>query len=147
MHKIKKEKKETILSGDFNYDLLMYTKNDKVNEFITNLYKNMIHPCITQPTRIIPHQRPTIIDNIFINSNEEPISGNIINRISDHFPNFIVIKTEKPKGITETTHKRNMKNYNPIIFTTDLECKDKDNVFPNTNVIQDKKIYLQSKVR
>ena len=68
----------------------------------------MLHPCITQPT---------IIENIFINSNEEPISGNIINRISDHFPNFIVIKTEKPKEITETTHyKRNMKNYNPIIY-------------------------------
>ena len=134
LHKIKKGKKETILSGDFNYDLLTCTKNNKVNEFITNLYENMLHPCITQPTRIIPHQRPTIIDNIFINSNEEPISGNIINRISDHFPNFIVIKTEKPKGITETTHyKRYMKNYNPIIFTTDLEYRFEKTNYQNQN--------------
>ena len=44
-----------------------YDKNEKVNDFIAIMYENMLHPCITQPTRIIEHQRPSIIDNIFIN--------------------------------------------------------------------------------
>ena len=64
----------------------------------------MLHSCVTQPTRIIAHQRLTIIDNIFISFNEDPISGNLINRISDQFPNFIEIKKEKSKKITERTH-------------------------------------------
>ena len=91
----KNKEKKHILSGDFNYDLLTYTNNEKVNEFITNTYENIFHPCITQPTRIVEHQRPTIIDNIFINSKEEPISGNLIEWISDHFPNFILIKNKR----------------------------------------------------
>ena len=75
----------------------------------------MLHPCTTQPTRIIEHQRPSIIDNIFINANKKPIHGNIINRISDHFPNFILIKDKKSTIEVKTVHyKRNMKNYNPV---------------------------------
>ena len=62
----------------------------------------MLQPCITQPTRVIEHQRPSIIDNIFINSNEEPICGNIVSRLSDHFPNFILVKNKKSKVETET---------------------------------------------
>ena len=82
----------------------------------------MLHPCITQPTRVIEHQRPSSIDNIFINSNEEPICGNIISRLSGHFPNFILVKNKKSKVETETVHyKRNMKNYNPVAFTNDLQ--------------------------
>ena len=86
---------------------------------MTIMYENMLHPCITQPTRIIEHQRPSNIDNIFINySNAVPIYGNLITRISDHFPNFIVIKKGKENKVTKVIHyKRNMKNYNPITFT------------------------------
>ena len=136
LHKLNREKKNIILAGDFNYDLLTYAKNEKVNDFITTIYENMLHPCITQPTRIIEHQRPSIIDNIFINVNEEPICGNIINRISDHFPNFILIKDKKSTIEVKTVHsKRNMKNYNPVTFTNDLQTSfaKTDHQNQNTN--------------
>ena len=50
--KIKKEKKRVIIAGDFNYNLT-YTKNEKVNEFITLMYENLCQPCILKPTRIV----------------------------------------------------------------------------------------------
>ena len=135
LQKLNQEKKYIILSDGFNYDLLTYTKNEKVNEFITNMYENMFQPCITQPTRIVEHQRPSIIDNIFINSNEEPISGNLIDRISDHFPNFILIKNKRATSETITVHyKRNMKNNNPITFTDDLKGKFEATNYHNQNV-------------
>ena len=86
--------------------------------------------------RIIEHQRPSIIDNIFINVNEEPIRGNIINRISDHFPNFILIKDKKSTIEVKTVHyKRNMKNYNHVTFTNDLQTSfaKTDHQNQNTN--------------
>ena len=54
------------------------------------MYENLCQPCIIQPTRIVDKQKPSLIDNIFINSIESPVSGNL-DKISDHFPNFIII--------------------------------------------------------
>ena len=48
------KKKRIIIAGDFNYDLLTYTKNEKVNEFITRQH------CILKPPRIVENQRPSI---------------------------------------------------------------------------------------
>ena len=63
-----------------------------------------------------------------------PISGNLINQISDHFPNFIVIKNGNENKVTKAIHyKRNMKNYNPIIFTNDLRRKFKETNYQNQN--------------
>ena len=122
--KRKKEKKRIIIAGDFNYDLLTYTKNEKVNEFITLMYENSCQPCILKPTRIVENQRPSLIDNIFINSIESPISGNLIERISNHFPNFIIINNNCEKETTDTyKYKRNLKTYDPINFQHELMTK------------------------
>ena len=45
------------------------------------MYENLCQPCILKPTRIVENQRPSLIDNIFINSIESPVSGNLIERI------------------------------------------------------------------
>ena len=118
---IRKEKKKIIITGDFNYDLLTFTKNDIVNEFITLMYENLLQPCITKPTRVNDYQKPTLIDNIFVNTIDVPISGNLIGRISDHFPNFVIIENEgtMPKHNTNQ-YRRKMVNFNPITFTTEL---------------------------
>ena len=49
-------------------------------------------PFIVHPTRV-SDPSATIIDNIFLNTcNFDTISGNILTQISDHFPQFIVVK-------------------------------------------------------
>ena len=52
---------------------------------------NLFQPCITEPTRIVDKQKPTLID-IYVNLfNVELKSGNLVEKISDHLPNFIII--------------------------------------------------------
>ena len=49
-------------------------------------------PHILHPTRVTDHSA-TIIDNIFFNTLEfDTLSGNLLTKISDHFPQFLVIK-------------------------------------------------------
>ena len=98
------------------------------------MYENSCQPCILKPTRIVDNQRPSLIDNIFINSIESPISGTLIERISDHFPNFIIINNNCEKETTDTyKYKRNLKTYDPINFQHELLTKF-DNI-PKENQI------------
>ena len=84
------------------------------------MYSNFLQPFILAPTRIVGNSRPSLIDNIFINTYDKPIlSGNFINKISDHMPNFtiardILIKTKKIKI-------RDMKNFEEEKYLQDLE--------------------------
>ncbi len=102
MSKISKEKKKCIITGDINIDRLkvnMNTGNGHVNNFFkTMLNKNFI-PTITLPTRIIETQI-SLIDHIFTNTEtfkngNEITTGNIYSDITDHLPNFIIIKSSK----------------------------------------------------
>ena len=79
-------------------------------------------PTLHYPTnKIVDKQKPSLIDNMFINSIESPVSGNLLDKISDHFPNFIVINKYSDKRKTsEGNYKRNTKNYNKIVFQNQL---------------------------
>ena len=56
-----KENKHIVITGDFNYDLLKHNDNKDVNDFITLMYENLCQPCISQPTRIVNNQNPTLL--------------------------------------------------------------------------------------
>ena len=76
-------------------------------------------PTINLSTRITEHTA-TIIDNIFmklnnLTINDEIESGNIFSDISDHLPNFIVIKSD-----TNSSHKSD-ENKRTLIIST---CHD-----------------------
>ena len=55
-----KKNKEIVIAGDFNYDLLSYTKNERINDFVEicmKIYANPAlsnQPCIIQPTLHYP---------------------------------------------------------------------------------------------
>ena len=73
LQKISKEKKECVLMGDFNIDML---KSNGASEFYTNLSSHFFTPFILQPTRL---KAKTLIDNIFFNSLEfQSNSGNVL---------------------------------------------------------------------
>ena len=49
-------------------------------------------PCITEPTRITNANKPSVVDNIFINTFDDPVAGNILEQIfHDHLPNFVLL--------------------------------------------------------
>ena len=85
---------------------------------------------------MIAGEKPSIIENIFINIFEEAInSGDLINKIMDHLPNFIFLAdftdVQKKQGI----RMRDMKGFNQKTFIEDLNTFETLNFvnFPNVN--------------
>ena len=63
--KISLEKKEVILLGDYNINLLLNCKGDKnTSKFLELILPFSLMPRIMNPTRITPRSQ-TLIDNIF----------------------------------------------------------------------------------
>ena len=90
---LRKERKNVIICGDFNYNLLAFDKNKETNDFLNLMISNWFTPQILGPTRITEHQKESLIDNIFINfSDLHCLSGNLFEKISDHLPNFMIIE-------------------------------------------------------
>ena len=121
LQKLKKESsKKIIICGDFNQNLLNYDKDEYISTFLNTMLENGFQPCITEPTRITNTNKPSLVDNIFINTIENPISGNILEHISyDHLPNFVILEHgQVNKNIKIKT--RNMKNFNQNDFQNEL---------------------------
>ena len=86
----KENNREVILLADFNIDLIKSNSNANASEFLDVIYSSNLLPHITSPTQLTSRSH-TLIDNIFSNINEECTSGNIINTISDHLGQFLII--------------------------------------------------------
>ena len=90
LHKITSEKKQILLLGDFNIDLLKCDDEPEVASFMDILGSNLILPQILLPTRITDVSK-TLIDNIFSSPCDSgTISGNFCHAISDHLPQFCI---------------------------------------------------------
>ena len=97
LEKLMLENKPSIITGDFNLNLVKYMQNTGVNQFLEKILSNSFIPQITLPTRI-PEKTATLIDSIFTNSynhNSNCVSGNITTYISDHLPQFLIIENLK----------------------------------------------------
>ena len=85
------EKKEVILLGDFNIDLLKCDSNKNVSDFLDIIYSNNLLPNIPSTTRLTSPSQ-TLTDNIFSSViNDECIPGNLISQTSDHHAQFLII--------------------------------------------------------
>ena len=85
------------------------------------MYSNFFQPCIVEPTRITSNNRPSVLDNIFINTNDKKVyCGNIIDKISDHLPNFAIINIFHKKR-NQKIMVRDMSHFNEIVYKKDLE--------------------------
>ena len=92
LQKVQKENKTLFIMGDFNINLYNYSSHTETNDFINLMVSNYLLPHILHPTRVTDHSA-TIIDNIFSNNCElDTLSGNLLSQISDHFPQFLIIK-------------------------------------------------------
>ena len=76
----------SILTGDFNIDLIKSSSHPASQEFVDSLFSYSLVPVVNKPTRIA-HPSATLIDNFFIDSLVHKVSSAIVyNDISDHFP-------------------------------------------------------------
>ena len=114
--KISKEKKEIVLMGDFNVDLLKTSSNNSAGEFFNNLSTHFLTPYVLQPTRL---KSKTLIDNIFLNSLEyQSISGNLLIEIADHLTQFVILEgfAKKIKLAEANIYKRDKSNFSEREF-------------------------------
>ena len=120
LDKIKREKKKILVVGDFNFDLLNHEHNDNISDFLNMMLENSLQPCIIEPTRISPGSKPSLVDNIFSNSTEAVISGNLYQTVSDHMPNFVIYDRAKQPKKKEFIKRRSTKTVDLAAFQNDL---------------------------
>lgn len=101
LHKIQTEGGRALISGDFNIDGHKIRTNVQTENFYNTVLMQNFLPTILLPTRITDHS-VTLIDNIFMKIDKDlmgdrVVSGNIFSDISDHLPNFVILRSNKPR--------------------------------------------------
>ena len=126
----KESNKEIILLGDVNTGLIKTNSNNNASEFLYIIYSSYLIPRIASPTRLTDRSY-TIIDNIMNNvTTEDAISGNIINIISDHLGQFLIlpyhsITSSSKREILQRNFKKFSKNN-----LSDLKKINWESLFP-----------------
>ena len=112
------------------------------------MLSNFYQPQILQPTHSADHYKPSLTDNIFINSIEfETISGNMISELSDHMPNFLMLdkidlRTSNHNAKIQT---RSYKTFKADAFANDIYRADLCTLTGTVNGVNAKMEKFQSK--
>ena len=116
---IKTETKYVFIAGDFNYDLLKYSKDMYVTDILDLCYEHFLQPCILEPTRIIYGNRSSLIDNIFTNfTSKNIVSGNLFSKITDHMPNFAIVQNIT---VSKKREGRYLRDFSNLYKESDLQ--------------------------
>ena len=91
--------------GDFNIALLK-CESSQISQDFYSLRSCYLIPTVEKPMRIY-RTSATLIDNIFVNSDQLLASGNIISNVSDHFLQFCITTSVKGK-LQQVKNKKNM---------------------------------------
>ena len=66
------------------------------------MYSDFLQPCIIEPTRIVPGNRPSLVINIFMNIIDKNLySGNLLGKLTDHLPNLVIIENMNKKPVNK----------------------------------------------
>ena len=86
--------KIVVLLGDFNADPLKYDPNSNISDFFNLMYSSLLLPHIFSPT-CTTTSSATLTDNIFTNNcNSSFVSGNLVNSLSDHHAQFLIMENQ-----------------------------------------------------
>ena len=144
---IKKENLYIMLTGDFNYNLLNYDKSKEINEFLDIMLSNCCQPYIIFPTRIVSNAIPSLVDTIFFNNIENnPISGNLTCKITDHMPNFLICQKFNKDVKNIKRKKRDFSKFNKEAFLQDLNTINLDHYDKNINDTNEQFNMLNNKI-
>ena len=106
MCKVSKCNVPCIIAGDLNINLLNCRTDKHTDEYIKSVLLHGFVPVIFMPTRITSHSA-TLIDHIYNyggNNNKhnlKPKSGNLLNDITDHLPNYLLVLRDKTFPLVE----------------------------------------------
>ena len=113
---------------DFNFDLLNYETDTGTADILNSIVRFGFLPFIHQPTRITDRSA-TIIDNIFANNFEhESISSNLFLKISDHLPQFSIIKKFHLDLKAFNNYKYDYHKFDEVLFKDDFQIQDWSNL-------------------
>ena len=122
-------RKDVIICGDFNVNLLVAKKHIPTTELINELFSMNLYPLITKPSRITQHSA-TLIDNIFTNVLDSNVtSGLLLTDISDHLPIFMVY------DINYKIKKNNNFSYGRVITEKSITALKTDLSFQNWEIV------------
>ena len=111
LNKIQTKTKFSLLAGDFNLNLIKYSKTTDINQFPEIILSHNFMPQITLPTRVTS-RTAALIDNVLINSYENKyISGNIPTSVSDYLPQFLLNKNFKGQTCKIKNRKVTLRDY------------------------------------
>ena len=98
-------KKQVLITGDFNLNLLDFENSKKVQSFVSLMFRCGMVPVINKPARVTRYFA-IAIDYMFTNSiiNTEIKSAIIKTDISDHFPILFVAKVNVDVNIKTEQH-------------------------------------------
>ena len=109
LEKLSCEKKDIILMGDFNINLLNYDSDKDTTYFVDTMYASSFYPTINTPTRVTATSK-TLIDNIFYNDfTEKIVAGNITTSISDHLTQYLTTR-DQTTNVVDNKEKDFQKN-------------------------------------
>ena len=134
LNSISREKKHSIIMGDFNLNLIN-TNSRQVNDFTNNMYATGFYPTISKPTRIV-NDSATIIYNIFTNITQHKIhSGILYTEISDHLPvlNIYDICNLPLKPGHKTLYRRIKSGENLVKLKIKIKWTNWDDVYNESN--------------
>ena len=110
--------KHSILTGDFNTELIKFDLNNNTDEYLNTVIKNGFILPVLLPRRVTSHTC-TLIDNIFHLSRNSRIhvsSGNLMTDMSDHFADFIILHSDVKSKVTDRPKIRIFSDYNKNDF-------------------------------
>lgn len=127
-----KENIRFIIAGDFNIDLLCFSKESKM--FLKVLEMSDLHITIKEPTRITSTSA-TCVDNVI--SNFQGMSTVVEEHLSDHCGQKFIFKVDLSPG--EKNDKRNIRRYNELnhqVFQSLLSNTDWSEIYsiPENNI-------------
>ncbi len=156
---LEKIKKDVILAGDFNIDLLKINNKNIISEYFNMITSISFYPKITVPTRLT-NTDGTLIDNFLCKLTDNTLDvflttpGVLTKKFSDHQPYFILLNNILTKDFSPVYVKitkqdnESIHNFFNEILTSDklINLKSDLNGDPNNtynvlhNVIQNAKI-------
>ena len=126
LYNFSRTKKEVVIVGDFNLDLLKIHSNDHIKEYFECILSNGFLPKITLPTHLTNRQG-TLIDNIFTKLSHnfsQSTAGVLWHSLSDHQPCFITldnIRLERAQSKLikmYTKSRQSLENFRQEIFNS-----------------------------
>jgi hypothetical protein len=140
---LNKEKKQSVIMGDFNLDLLQFNKHTATDDFINNVFSQSYIPVITKPTRVT-HTSATLIDHIYTNNVAcRSKSGVLITDMADHFGIFCIFETQSDSNLPKYVYKRSFKEKNMTKFRQLIKQYDFSDIYLQTNPNDAYNIFLK----